>query len=154
MVGYPKDVEEVYFGDKGIINSAKPGTYFIDMTTSTPVLAEKIYSAARERGMYALDAPVSGGDVGAREAKLAIMVGGAAGSWSLSNLAPRMIANDFAPGFSVKHFLKDMGIALVSAKELGLNTPGLALAMSPYSELAENGEENSGTQALYKLYDK
>lgn len=223
MVGFPKDVEEVYFGTEGIFQCAKPGTYLIDMTTSTPTLAVKIYREAQARGMYALDAPVSGGDIGAREGRLTIMVGGdeevfhhvrpilermgvnivlqggagagqhtkmcnqiaiasnmigvceaiayakkagldpqtvlksietgAAGSWSLSNLAPRMIRGDFAPGFYVKHFIKDMGIALEAAKEMGLDTPGLALAKRLYEQLAEIGEENSGTQALYKLYD-
>jgi len=224
IVGYPKDVEEVYLGENGILQNAKEGTYLIDMTTSDPSLAQKIYQEAKEKNMYALDAPVSGGDVGAREARLAIMVGGdkevfnevlpifqlmgknivlqgpagagqhtkmanqiaiasnmigvceamvyakkagldpsqvlqsietgAAGSWSLSNLAPRMIAGNFDPGFYVKHFIKDMGIALAAAKEMGLNTPGLELSKSLYDELASQGEENSGTQALYKLLDK
>ncbi len=221
IVGYPKDVEEVYLGSNGILHHAKAGTYVVDMTTSTPSLARKIFETAKEKGIHALDAPVSGGDIGAREARLAIMVGGereafeavkpvfevigkniilqggagagqhtkmcnqiaiasnmigvceamvyakkagldpatvlksietgAAGSWSLSNLAPRMIANDFAPGFYVKHFIKDMGIALEAAKEMGIMTPGLELAKSLYDKLAELGEENSGTQALYKL---
>lgn len=222
MVGYPKDVEEIYLGTDGISNHGRSGTYLIDMTTSSPALAKRIYNAGLERQMHALDAPVSGGDVGAREAKLSIMVGGeqaafeavkpilnlmgtnivlqggpgagqytkmcnqiviagtmmgvteamvyaekagldphivlksiesgAAGSWSLSNLAPRMIAGNFAPGFFVKHFIKDMMIALDSAKEMGMETPGLALAKSLYEKLAAMGEENSGTQALYKLY--
>jgi 3-hydroxyisobutyrate dehydrogenase len=222
MVGYPKDVEEVYFGDGGLISNAKAGSIFIDMTTSSPILARKIAEAAKAKGLRALDAPVSGGDVGARDAKLVIMVGGdedvfeevkpifeamgkniilqgpagagqytkmcnqitiaagmigvseavayaqkaglnpsrvlesiaggAAGSWSLSNLAPRMIAGDFAPGFYVKHIIKDMTIALESAKEMGLMTPGLELAKSLYEQLVAEGEENSGTQALYKLY--
>jgi 3-hydroxyisobutyrate dehydrogenase len=224
IVGYPKDVEEVYLGEQGIVKNAAQGSYLIDMTTSSPSLAKKIYQAARERNLYSLDAPVSGGDVGAREARLSIMVGGdqeafnevlpifeqmgknivlqgdagagqhtkmcnqiaiasnmigvveaityakkagldptnvlksietgAAGSWSLSNLAPRMIAGNFEPGFYIKHFIKDMGIALESAGELGMMTPGLELARSLYDELAFLGEENSGTQALYKLYDK
>jgi len=224
MVGYPKDVEEVYVEPEGIIKNAKKGTYIIDMTTSSPMLAKKIYNEAKTRGLYALDAPVSGGDIGAREARLSIMVGGdleafeavkpifeamgknivlqggagagqytkmcnqiaiasgmigvceamayakkagldpttvlksiesgAAGSWSLSNLAPRMIKGDFAPGFYVKHFMKDMRIALESAKEMGLEAPGLELALSLYEKLAAEGEENSGTQALFKLYDK
>jgi 3-hydroxyisobutyrate dehydrogenase len=222
MVGYPRDVEEVYFGDNGIIEHAKEGTYLIDMTTSTPSLAERIYEAAKAKKMYALDAPVSGGDIGAREARLAIMVGGdeaafheckpifeilgknivlqgkagagqhtkmcnqiaiatnmigvcealayakragldlvkvlesistgAAGSWSLSNLAPRMMVGDFEPGFYIKHFIKDMKIALEEAERLGLQLPGLELAQSMYEELAAKGEENSGTQALYKKY--
>jgi len=222
IVGYPKDVEEVYLGENGILNNAEKGTYLIDMTTSSPKLAQKVYQEALTKGMYALDAPVSGGDVGAREANLSIMVGGnqevfenlkpifevmgknivlqgkagsgqhtkmcnqiaiasnmlgvceaiayakkagldpaavlksieagAAGSWSLSNLAPRMVAGNFEPGFYVKHFIKDMIIALDSAKEMGLWTPGLELAKSLYDKLAASGEEDSGTQALYKLF--
>ncbi|HZG61299.1 MAG TPA: NAD(P)-dependent oxidoreductase [Anoxybacillus sp.] len=222
MVGYPRDVEEVYFGDNGIIQHAREGTYLIDMTTSTPSLAERIYEAAQAKKMHALDAPVSGGDIGAREARLAIMVGGdeaafheckpifkvlgknivlqgkagagqhtkmcnqiaiatnmigvcealayakragldhvkvlesistgAAGSWSLSNLAPRMMAGDFEPGFYIKHFIKDMKIALEEAERLGLQLPGLELAKAMYEQLAVKGEENSGTQALYKKY--
>jgi 3-hydroxyisobutyrate dehydrogenase len=222
MLGYPKDVEEVYLGNEGIISHAKSGSYLVDMTTSTPALAKKIYDEALSKGMYTLDAPVSGGDVGAKEARLAIMVGGdvdvfealipiftflgknvvlqgqagagqhtkmcnqiaiastmigvceamayaktaglnpekvlksiesgAAGSFSLTNLAPRMLANNFAPGFYVKHFIKDMTIALDSAQAMGLLTPGLELAKSLYDKLAEQGEENSGSQALIKLY--
>lgn len=224
MVGYPGDVEEVYLGSGGIIKNAKAGTYLIDMTTSSPSLAKKIDEAALAQEMFALDAPVSGGDIGAREARLAIMVGGereafeavkpileimgknialqgkagagqytkmcnqiaiastmigvceamvygkkagldpatvlksietgAAGSWSLSNLAPRMIANNFAPGFYVKHFIKDMNIALASAKEMGLWTPGLELAKSLYEQLAAQGDGDSGTQVLFKLLDR
>ncbi|WP_018131654.1 NAD(P)-dependent oxidoreductase [Effusibacillus pohliae] len=224
MVGYPKDVEELYLGENGILANAGKGTYVIDMTTSSPTLAKKIYEAAKTKGIHALDAPVSGGDIGAREARLAIMVGGnvedfeamkpifsrmgtnivwqgeagagqhtkmcnqiaiasnmigvceaiayakkagldpervlqsistgAAGSWSLSNLAPRMIAGNFEPGFYVKHFIKDMQIALQSAKEMGLWTPGLELAKSLYDRLAAEGFEECGTQALFKLLDK
>ncbi|MGG2091435.1 NAD(P)-dependent oxidoreductase [Bacillus sp. S13(2024)] len=224
MVGYPKDVEGIYFGEKGILHHAKPGTYVIDMTTSSPILAQNIYEIARGKGIYTLDAPVSGGDIGAKKATLAIMVGGeqqdfdamkpifelmgtniilqgkagagqhtkmcnqiaiasnmigvceamvyakqagldpkdvlrsietgAAGSWSLSNLAPRMINGDFEPGFYIKHFIKDMRIALESAKEMGLSTPGLQLAKSLYDELADKGAEDNGTQALYKLLNK
>ncbi|OIJ11801.1 oxidoreductase [Anaerobacillus alkalilacustris] len=223
IVGYPKDVEEVYLGENGLLNHAQTGTYFLDMTTSSPSLAVKIYEEAKKRKMHALDAPVSGGDVGAKQAKLAIMVGGdekdfqevlpilekmgeniihqgdaglgqhtkmcnqiaiattmigvceaivyaekaglspkkvlqtietgAAGSFSLSKLAPRMINGDFEPGFYVKHFIKDMTIALQSAEEIGLLTPGLKLAKQLYEQLADKGEENSGTQALYKLYN-
>ncbi|KAA6453082.1 NAD(P)-dependent oxidoreductase [Bacillus swezeyi] len=222
MVGYPKDVEEVYFGSGGIIENAKTGSYLIDMTTSKPSLAKKIEAAAKEKGLYALDAPVSGGDIGARNGTLAIMVGGekkaydecfpifsvmgeniqyqgpagsgqhtkmcnqiaiaagmigvaeamayarksglepknvlksittgAAGSWSLSNLAPRMLKGDFEPGFYVKHFIKDMGIALEEAELMGEKMPGLELAKTLYDKLAEKGEENSGTQSLYKLW--
>ncbi|CAA7600545.1 phosphogluconate dehydrogenase (NADP+-dependent, decarboxylating) [Acididesulfobacillus acetoxydans] len=222
MVGYPQDVEDIYLGEGGIIREAKPGTYLIDMTTSTPSLARRIFAEARAKGLLALDAPVSGGDVGAREARLAIMAGGeeadfkavlpilnlmgvnivlqgpagagqhtkmcnqiaiasgmigvceamayavraglnpevvlksiaggAAGSWSLSNLAPRMIAGDFEPGFYVKHMIKDMVIALDSAREMGLMTPGLELAKSLYDKLAAQGANERGTQVLFKLY--
>ncbi|MFC0270665.1 NAD(P)-dependent oxidoreductase [Metabacillus herbersteinensis] len=223
MVGYPKDVEEVYLSESGVLGHAKAGTYVIDMTTSKPSLAEKIYKVAKEKGIFALDAPVSGGDVGAKEARLAIMVGGdeesfnaclpifevmgqnivlqgkagagqhtkmcnqiaiasgmvgvceavayaaksgldpenviksissgAAGSWSLNNLAPRMLAENFDPGFFVKHFIKDMSIALEEAENMGLTTPGLELTKKLYDQLAAEGEENSGTQALYKLWN-
>ncbi|WP_073009585.1 MULTISPECIES: NAD(P)-dependent oxidoreductase [Virgibacillus] len=222
MVGYPSDVEEVYFSDQGILKNVAQGTYLVDMTTSKPKLAEQIESEAEEKGCYALDAPVSGGDIGAKNGKLTIMVGGkekaykdilpllqtmgeniilqgeagagqhtklanqitiasnmvgvceaiayakksglnpelvldsitagAAGSWSLSNLAPRMIKEDDAPGFYVKHFIKDMKIALESAEELGLSTPGLALSLKLYEELEAKGEADSGTQALIKLF--
>lgn len=224
MVGYPSDVEEVYFGDDGILAHAKENSYVIDMTTSKPSLAVHIHAAARKRNIYALDAPVSGGDVGAKNATLAIMVGGsetvfdavlpifqrlgtnvarlgdagagqhtklanqiaiasgmigvcetivyakkagldptkvlesittgAAGSWSLSNLAPRMIAGDYAPGFYVKHFIKDMRIALDSAKGMGLLTPGLALSLELYEDIAEHGENDSGTQALISFFER
>jgi len=223
MIGTPKDVEEVYFGENGIINHAQPGTFVIDMTTSKPSLAVEVYQRAKEKNIFALDAPVSGGDVGARNAKLAIMVGGekkvfdemlpilevmgeniilqgdagagqhtkmvnqisiapamiglcealiyaekaglnpelvlgsistgAAGSWSLSNYAPRMIKGDFAPGFAIKHYIKDMKIALESAKEMNLSTPGLSLALEMYEELAQRGEEESGIHALLKYFD-
>lgn len=222
MVGYPKDVEEVYLGENGILARCKAGSAVIDMTTSSPELAAKIYAAAKEAGIDSLDAPVSGGDVGAREARLSIMVGGdeevfnrvlplfeiigqnivyqggagagqhckmanqmviastmmgvcesiryaekaglspktvlqsietgAAGSWSLSNLAPRMIGGDFEPGFYVKHFIKDMDIALESCKNIGLDAVGLSLARSLYDKLADEGFEDKGTQVLYKLY--
>ncbi|MBS4189024.1 NAD(P)-dependent oxidoreductase [Bacillus sp. FJAT-49705] len=224
MVGYPADVEEVYLGENGVITNGRKNTYVIDMTTSTPTLAKKIHEEARKKEMFALDAPVSGGDIGAREAKLSIMVGGdeasfkemapilgllgtnivyqgkagsgqhtkmcnqiaiasnmigvceaiiyaekaglnaetvlksislgAAGSWSLSNLAPRMINDNFEPGFYIKHFIKDMNIALQEAKDMGMETPGLALAQKMYADLADTGEENSGTQALYKYWKK
>ena len=222
IVGYPSDVEEVYLGEEGIIANGKPGSYVIDMTTSTPSLAKKINEQAMEKGIFALDAPVSGGDIGAREARLAIMVGGdyeaflqiepilnilgtnivhqgeagagqhtkmcnqiaiasnmigvceaiiyaekagldpetvlrsistgAAGSWSLSNLAPRMISGNFEPGFYIKHFIKDMKIALDEAKRMDMEVPGLSLALSLYEQLADKGEESSGTQALYKYW--
>lgn len=224
MVGYPRDVEEVYFNADGIIANAQSGAYLIDMTTSSPSLAKKIYQTAKDKGLYAMDAPVSGGDIGAREGTLSIMVGadeaaftamtplfellgkniqhqgsagagqytkmanqiaiagnmmgvseaiayaktvgldpthvldsiatGAAGSWSLSNLAPRMIRGDWAPGFYIKHFIKDMKIAIESAEEEGLTLPGLTLAKQLYDELAIKGMEDEGTQALIKLLIK
>ncbi|MEC3794665.1 NAD(P)-dependent oxidoreductase [Bacillus velezensis] len=224
MVGYPSDVEEIYLGENGILRHAKEGAFVIDMTTSKPSLAKKIAEKAKEKSILALDAPVSGGDIGARNGTLAIMAGGekeafeaclplfsvmgeniqyqgpagcgqhtkmcnqiaiaagmvgvaeamayaeksglnpeqvlksittgAAGSWSLSNLAPRMLKGDFAPGFYVKHFIKDMGIALEEAELMGEEMPGLALAKSLYDKLSAQGEENSGTQSIYKLWVK
>ena len=223
IVGFPKDVEEVYLGDSGIIANARKGAFLVDMTTSSPELAVKIYEEAAAKGVTALDAPVSGGDTGAREARLSIMVGGdqkafdtvlpllqlmgknvvlqgpagsgqhckmcnqiaiasnmmgvceaiayakraglnpetvlesietgAAGSWSLSNMAPRFIAGNYAPGFYVKHFIKDMGIASSSAERLNLEAPGLDLALSLYEKLAKQGGDNLGTQGLFKLYE-
>lgn len=222
IVGYPSDVEEVYFGEKGILEHARPNSYVIDMTTSKPSLAKRIYRVAKEKDIYALDAPVSGGDIGARNGTLAIMVGGdkdvfltmkpifevlgenimlqgeagagqytklanqitiasnmigvceaimfakksgldpervlqsittgAAGSWSLSNLGPRMIKNDYEPGFYVKHIIKDLRIAIEAAEEIGLPTPGLELSLKLYKELANMGESDSGTQSLIKWY--
>lgn len=223
MVGYPEDVESIYFDENGILANAKKDTVVIDMTTSKPKLAVDIYQAASDKGIDALDAPVSGGDIGAKNGNLAIMVGGdaaafdkvsnlfdilgsevilqgkagagqhtklcnqitiasnmigvceaivyakkagldpsrvldsittgAAGSFSLSKLGPRMIKGDFAPGFYVKHMIKDMTIALESAQELGMSTPGLDLSLKLYKQLAENGYEDSGTQALIKLLE-
>lgn len=222
IVGFPSDVEEVYFGAEGIIENASKGTFFIDMTTSSPELAAEIASKAKSNGQVAWDAPVSGSDVFAEAGKLAIMVGGeeasfhhvrpileamgenvvlqgpagagqhtkmsnqiaiastmmgvveaityaekagldpaivmesiehgAAGSFSLSKLGKKMIAEDFAPGFYVKHFIKDMDIAIASADRLELFTPGLRLAKELFEGLKENGGENDGTQALYKYY--
>jgi 3-hydroxyisobutyrate dehydrogenase len=222
MVGYPSDVEDLYLGGGGLVEAARPGTLLIDMTTSSPGLAVRIHAAAGGRGVRALDAPVSGGDVGAREARLTIMVGGdadafadaepmfrvmgpnvvlqggpgagqntkmsnqlaiagcmigvcealayaeaagldpervlasigagSAASWSLANYAPRMLAGDFAPGFYVKHFIKDLRIAAASADELGIDIPGAALALRLYERLAERGGADFGTHALYLLY--
>lgn len=224
MVGYPKDVEELYLGEKGILAAARPGTVLADMTTSSPALAVRIAEEAAKKGLFALDAPVSGGDKGAREGTLSIMVGGeknvfesmrplfellgknivfqggpgsgqhskmanqiaiasnmmgvcealiyakkagldpetvlssisggAAGSWSLSNLAPRILAGNFDPGFYVKHFIKDMRIAIDEADCMGIEVPGLKQAFSLYEKLAAKGWENDGTQALFKLYDQ
>ncbi len=222
MVGFPADVEEIYLGPSGLLASAKPGAILVDMTTSSPALAERIATAGDKRQLACLDAPVSGGDLGAREARLVIMVGGserafdemtpifellgknvrrhggpgagqhckmanqiavaasmlawvealayakkagldparvlesigggAAGSWSMTNLAPRALNGNFAPGFYVKHFLKDMRIALDAAAEMKLELPGLVCAKKLYDQVAARGWENDGTQALYKLY--
>jgi len=218
LVGFPEDVREVVLGDHGALAGCAPGSILVDMTTSQPSLAVEIAQAARERGVHAVDAPVSGGDVGARNAHLSIMIGGdagivrglqpcwermgrtivhqggpgagqhakmvnqtliassmvgvceallyaqragldletvlesvssgAAGSWSLSNLGPRIIANDFAPGFFVEHFVKDMGIALREAERMSLALPGLALARQLYVALCAQGHGRSGTQSL------
>lgn len=224
MVGYPKDVEEIYFGEDGLLDSAKENAVLIDLTTSQPKLAQKIFQQASEKGIHTLDAPVSGGDIGAQKGTLSIMVGGeqptfisvlpllelfgeniiyqgpagsgqhtkmcnqiniasnmigvcesliyaqkagldpetvlrsistgAAGSWSLSNLAPRMIAEDFQPGFYIKHFIKDMKIAAEEAEAWGLDLPGLRLSLSMYESLAEQGYGDNGTQTLIKYFDK
>ncbi len=218
IVGYPADVREVVLGAEGTLAGARPGTILVDMTTSEPALAAEIHRAAKAKGVESVDAPVSGGDIGAREARLSIMVGGdaepvnkltplfekmgktivhqgppgtgqhtkmvnqiliatnmigvceallygykaglnleevlksvgggAAGSWSLSNLGPRMIAGNFDPGFFVEHFLKDMGIALAESKRMGLALPGLALAEQLYRAVAAQGHARDGTHAL------
>lgn len=223
MVGLPADVEEVYFGSAGLLAAARPGTLLIDMTTSSPTLAQRIAAAAADRGLAALDAPVSGGDVGARKATLTIMAGGepaafargrpllerlgtsvtllgpagsgqqcklanqiavavgmvawcealaharaggldpvavqqviaggAAGSWALTNLAPRALAGDFAPGFLVRHLVKDIRIARDTAREAGIELPGLATAERLYDLVADRGWGDLGTQALLRLYD-
>ena len=222
IVGFPADVEETYFGPNGVLAHAKRGAVLIDMTTSSPLLAQRIAANAAAKGLAALDAPVSGGDIGAREARLVIMVGGddaafarakplfevmgkniallggpgagqhckmanqisiasimmswcealtyakqagldparviesigagAAASWSLNNLAPRALKGDYAPGFYVKHFLKDMRIALESAEAMKLDLPGLVQAKKLYDEVARRGWEDCGTQALFRLY--
>ena len=218
IVGFPEDVREVILGDAGVLAGASPGSTVVDMTTSRPALAEQIAEAASQRQVSAIDAPVSGGDTGAKNATLSIMVGGeraayerilpaleklgktivyqgaagrgqhtkmvnqtliatgmigvceallyasragldlptvlqsvasgAAGSWSLSNLAPRMIEGDFDPGFFVEHFIKDMRIALDEAAAMNLALPGLALAQQLYQALAAQGHIKDGTQAL------
>ncbi|HQU42187.1 MAG TPA: NAD(P)-dependent oxidoreductase [Pirellulales bacterium] len=219
IVGYPTDVREVVLGANGTLAGSKSGNILVDMTTSEPALAQEIAAKAKERGVYSIDAPVSGGDIGAREARLSIMIGGdkevvdslsacweamgktivhqgpagagqhtkmvnqiliatnmigvceallygyragldlktvmqsvssgAAGSWSLSNLGPRIIDNNFDPGFFVEHFIKDMGIALVEARRMNLSLPGLALANQLYIALAAQGHHRDGTQALH-----
>ena len=209
IVGFPKDVREVFLGPQGALAGGKPGTLLIDLTTSDPSLAREIYEAAKPKQVHAIDAPVSGGDVGAKNAALSIMVGcdaeavaavqpclecmgktivhqgpagagqhtkmvnqiliasnmvgvceallyayksgldaktvlqsvsvGAAGSWSLNNLGPRIIDRNFEPGFFVEHFIKDMGIALDEAKRMGLVLPGLALANQLYLAVQDQG---------------
>ncbi len=218
IVGHPSDVREVVLGDKGTLAGADKGAVLVDMTTSEPALAVEIFEKAKAKGVDSIDAPVSGGDVGAKEARLSIMIGGeadavdavrplfeamgktivhqgkagsgqhakmvnqvliasnmigvceallyahkagldpetvlksvsggAAGSWSLSNLGPRMIAGNFEPGFFVEHFLKDMGIALSEARRMNLALPGLALAEQLYQAVAAQGLARKGTQAL------
>ena len=218
IVGYPRDVREVTLGPEGTLVGMKADSVLVDMTTSEPALAREIFEAAKAKGVYAVDAPVSGGDVGAKEARLSIMVGGegpavealmpmframgktivhqgpagagqhtkmvnqiliatnmigvceallyghkagldlekvlqsvgtgAAGSWSLNNLGPRLIAGDFEPGFFVEHFLKDMGIALAESRRMKLAMPGLALAEQLYRAVEARGDGRKGTQAL------
>ena len=218
IVGHPSDVREVVLGDQGTLAGATPGAVLVDMTTSEPALAVEIFEKANAKGVQSIDAPVSGGDVGAKEARLSIMIGGekdvvealgplfeamgktivhqgkagagqhakmvnqvliasnmigvceallygykagldletvlksvsggAAGSWSLGNLGPRMIAGDFEPGFFVEHFLKDMGIALAESRRMNLAMPGLALAEQLYRAVAAQGFARKGTQAL------
>lgn len=224
IVGYPHDVEEVYFGTNGILGQARAGAILIDMTTSSPALAARIAARAAERGVMALDAPVSGGDTGAREGKLVIMVGGdpavfaaalpilqrlgtnivlqggpgagqhtkmcnqiviastimgvceglayarhagldaetvlqsigggAASGAQLKVMGPRILKGDFAPGFFMEHFIKDMSIALAEAERMKLELPGLALAKKLYEQLKAQGYGRNGTQALFKYYDK
>jgi 3-hydroxyisobutyrate dehydrogenase len=223
IVGFPADVEEAFLGRHGVLAGAAPGSIVVDMTSSTPALAERIYRAAAARGVRALDAPVSGGPSGAREGTLAIMAGGdaeafaavrplfdklgatvahmgppgagqhtkmcnqvlialnmigvveallyarkagldpgrvidvvgrgAAASWQLLNMGPRMVSGDFAPGFYIKHFLKDMGIALEEARRMGLSLPGLALVNQFYLAARAKGWEELGTQGLYKVLE-
>ena len=224
IVGFPKDVEEVYLSDHGILKSIKDGAIVVDMTTSEPSLAQKIYEEAKKKGVSSIDAPVSGGDVGAKNGTLAIMSGGdkesydkifplfelmgkniaymgiagagqhtkmsnqiliastmigvvesllyaykagndlnevinvigkgAAGCWSINNLGPRIVDSNFDPGFFIKHFIKDMGIALKEAKNMNLSLPGLALAYQFYISATALGFENLGTQGLYKVLAK
>ena len=218
IVGFPSDVREITLGENGTLAGAESGAILVDMTTSEPSLAVEIATQAKKKGVQSVDAPVSGGDVGAREARLSIMVGGdqdavnsvmpclevmgktivhqggpgagqhtkmvnqtliatnmigvceallyahqagldlqqvmqsvasgAAGSWSLSNLGPRIIDNNFDPGFFVEHFIKDMGIALDEAKRMGISLPGLALSHQLYLALQAQGHGRDGTHAL------
>jgi 3-hydroxyisobutyrate dehydrogenase len=224
IVGFPNDVKEVYLGENGILNGIKEGTILVDMTTSEPTLAQLIYEEAKKKGAHSIDAPVSGGDVGARQGTLAIMTGGdkdvydkvlpffelmgkniaylgkagagqhtkmsnqiliastmigvvesllyaykagndlaevidvigkgAAGCWSINTLGPRIVDGNFDPGFFIKHFVKDMGIALQEAKIMKLALPGLALAYQFYVSAMAVGLENLGTQGIYKVFAK
>lgn len=221
IVGFPRDVESVILGENGVVEGLSEGSVVVDMTTSEPSLAKRIAEATVSRGAAALDAPVSGGDVGARDATLAIMVGGekktfdalgplfkllgskiaymgsagagqhtkmsnqiliastmigvvesllyahksgldqnevievigsgAAASWAINNLGRRIIKGDFEPGFYIKHFVKDMGIALDEAKRMNLSLPGLALANQFYVAALAVGWEDLGTQGLYRV---
>lgn len=218
IVGFPSDVREVILGEDGALAGCRSGNIIVDMTTSEPTLAVEIAEAAGRKGVHSVDAPVSGGDVGAKKGALSIMIGGekeiveslqpcweamgqtivhqgppgagqhtkmvnqtliatnmigvceallygykagldlptvlqsvgsgAAGSWSLSNLGPRIMDNNFDPGFFVEHFIKDMGIALAEAKRMNLSLPGLALAHQLYLALQAQGHAKDGTQAL------
>jgi len=218
IVGFPTDVRKVILGDDGALAGCKAGNIIVDMTTSEPTLAMEIAEKCKAKGVHSVDAPVSGGDIGAREARLSIMIGGeedvvtalqpawetmgktivrqggpgagqhtkmvnqtliasgmvalcegllyaykagldlntvlqsvgpgAAGSWSLANYGPRIIANNFDPGFAVEHFIKDMGIALDESKRMGLAMPGLALAHQLYISLQAQGHGRDGTQSL------
>ncbi|KAF0689058.1 Aste57867_19439 [Aphanomyces stellatus] len=225
IVGYPSDVRQVILGDSGVLSTMKPGGVIVDMTTSEPSLAKEIFDVAKAKGVASIDAPVSGGDVGAREATLSIMTGGeaaamatvlplfqlmgknirhmggagagqhtkmvnqiliatnmigvvegllyayksgldlneaiaavgagAAGSWSINNLGPRIAKRDFNPGFMVEHFIKDLGIALKESQAMGLSLPGLALANQLY--LAVQAQENGGklgTHALMLAFER
>lgn len=221
MVGFPEDVEQVHAGPQGTLSASPPPRLLVDMTTSRPSLARSLAEEARRLGVGAVDAPVSGGDVGARNATLSIMVGGsdadvaaampflgalgrtivhhgppgsgqhakmvnqiliaanmmgvcegllyaeaagleplkviesvasgAAGSWSISNLGPRIVRGDFEPGFYVEHFLKDLGIALDEAARMNLSMPALGLARQLYEGVRANGMGRKGTQALAAL---
>jgi 3-hydroxyisobutyrate dehydrogenase len=224
IVGFPKDVREVFLGGAGALAASRAGNVLVDMTTSEPSLAREIYEAAKAKGVASVDAPVSGGDVGARNAALSIMVGGdadaveavrplmecmgktivhqgpagagqhtkmvnqvliatnmigvceallygykagldlktvlqsvgggAAASWSLNNLGPRIIDRNFEPGFFVEHFIKDMGIALDEARRMGLALPGLALANQLYLAVKAQGYGRKGTHALMLALEK
>jgi len=224
IVGYPEDVRRVYLAEDGVLAGLGAGKIAVDMTTTSPSLSVEIFEAARKNGAHALDAPVSGGDVGARNATLSIMAGGeadvfeavrplfermgriialqggagagqhtkmcnqiviagsmigvcesllyatragldpqamlgaiskgAAGCWSLENLAPRILKGDFAPGFMIEHFVKDMGIALEEARRMGLKLPGLELVQGLYAEAARAGHGRDGTQALFLALER
>jgi len=224
MVGEPADVEEVVLGEGGVLQHLRPGSVVVDMTTSEPSLARRIYDEAKAKSISSLDAPVSGGDIGARQGTLAVMAGGdedafrrvvplfllmgkniafmggpgmgqhtkmsnqilvastmigvveallyarragldlervievvgkgAAASWAFNQLGPRIVKGDLAPGFAIRHFVKDMGIALQEAKKMKLALPGLALVNQFYLAAAAEGLENEGTHALFRVLDR
>jgi 3-hydroxyisobutyrate dehydrogenase len=224
IIGFPKDVEECYFGEQGIFKSLKQGSILIDMTTTKPSLAVKISEEAAKAGAAFIDAPVSGGQVGAINGTLSIMMGGqkevvesvlpmfeafgknmvyqgkagagqhtkmcnqitiagtligvcegliygakaglnlntmlesitkgAAGCWSLDVLAPKIVKDDFSPGFSVDNFVKDLTIALEEAEVMKLSLPGLALVKQLYVSIQAMGKGSSGNQALYLALKK
>ncbi|MFN8709019.1 MAG: NAD(P)-dependent oxidoreductase [Planctomyces sp.] len=224
IVGFPSDVREVILGPSGALAGSAAGSVIVDMTTSQPALAVEIDQAARAKGVHSIDAPVSGGDIGAKNAALSIMIGGdsavvealqplwsamgktiihqgpagsgqhtkmvnqiliasnmigvcealvygyragldlatvlksvssgAAGSWSLSNLGPRIIDNNFDPGFFVEHFIKDMGIALEESRRMGLCMPGLALSNQLYQSVQAQGNGRMGTHALMQALSR
>ena len=222
IVGFPRDVEEVYFDEGNILDSVKPGTYLIDMTTTSPMLAEKIFKAGSEKGCHVLDAPVTGGDTGAKAGTLSILVGGlkedyeacmplfeamgtninyqgtagcgqhaklanqimiagalsgvcealtyakskgldlqvlldsvstgAAGSKQLDTFGPKILAGDYAPGFFMKHFIKDMRLALTEANMSELNLEVLSQVLASYEMLEAEGYGDLGSQSLMKYY--
>lgn len=224
IVGFPQDVEEVYFDSGNILDSAKPGAYLIDMTTTSPQIAVKLYEEGKKRGFHVLDAPVTGGDTGAKAGTLSILVGGeiedfeacrelfeamgtninyqgiagngqhcklanqimiagalsgvcealtyikekgldpdvfyrsvstgAAGSRQFDLFAPKIISGDHAPGFFIKHFIKDMKLALIEANQSGLDLGVLSQVLANYEELEAEGFGDLGTQALIRFYDE
>ena len=224
MVGYPKDVEGVYLGNDGLITTAKEGQVFVDMTTSSPTIAKKISEEFAKIGASALDLPVTGGDIGAKNGTLSIMVGGdkkvyedkvlplvqhlgknityfgeagkgqyaklanqiaiattmisvaesfkfakevgldledffktvstgSGGSFSMTSYGPRILKNDFKPGFFVHHFIKDMRLALEECEKMNITLPGLEVAYKLYNELEEEVRNTNGTQAISKWYN-
>lgn len=224
MVGYPKDVEGVYLGNDGLITTAKEGQVFVDMTTSSPTIAKKISEEFAKVGASALDLPVTGGDIGAKNGTLSIMVGGdkkvyeekvlplvkhlgknityfgeagkgqyaklanqiaiattmisvaesfkfakevgldledffktvstgSGGSFSMTSYGPRILKNDFKPGFFVHHFIKDMRLALEECEKMNITLPGLEATYKLYNELEEEVRNTNGTQAISKWYN-
>ncbi|MGX7111904.1 NAD(P)-dependent oxidoreductase [Gemella cuniculi] len=223
MVGYPSDVEEVYLGENGLIRTAKKGQIFVDMSTSSPTLAKTISEEFSKIGAYALDLPVTGGDIGAKNGTLSIMAGGdkeifeknvlplvnhlgknityfgeagkgqyaklanqiaiattmisvaesfkftkevglniddffkivstgSGGSFSMTSYGPRILKEDFKPGFFIHHFIKDMRLALEECEKMNIRLPGLEVAYKLYNELEEEIRNTNGTQAISKWY--